>query len=42
VTFNNIVMLNLLVAIITDTYGQMKEVSNEVAFQERAAAISNY
>ena len=42
VTFNNIVMLNLLIAIITDTYNEVRDVKFQVAFQERASAISNY
>jgi hypothetical protein len=35
VTLNNIVMLNLLVAIINETYAEVSEISIEVAFFER-------
>merc|ERR1740139_800228 len=32
VTLNNIVLLNLLIAIITDTYCQVRDISQQVAF----------
>jgi hypothetical protein len=42
ITINLIVMLNLLIAIITDTYTTIREVKAEVGFSERAEAIADF
>merc|ERR1712190_564946 len=42
VTLNNIVMLNLLIAIITDTFMNVRDRKHEVAFKERTEAIAQF
>ena len=40
--FNLIVMLNLLIAIISDTYTRIQEQKVQLAFQTKASIISDY